>query len=319
MQCCNNKQERKYYKKQLKKIEFKLFYTPIKWLFSTRNHSSLDQKIITICGLQIKLKSKKLKNKKDIKNLQLKLDNISEKLSQEILKNNEIKNTQKNIEAFERENFYANVLRDSTYNSNWLVDKAFTLTGGAANYSFIFSLFKILEDIEPINILEFGLGQTSKVTTQYVINREPNANLIIIEHDDNWISTFSKKLTLNEKIQICQKNIINSEINNIAIDKYDNLDDIISNKKFDLIVIDGPLGYDRTYPRTNVLDIIPKNLAQEFVILLDDAERLGEQNTAKLIFNKLEEHNIEYLKSYKNGLKKQLIITSPNYKFIHWI
>ena len=108
-------------------------------------------------------------------------------------------------------------------------------------------------------------------------------------------------------------------LNNIAIDKYDNLDDIISNKKFDLILIDGPFGYDRTYPRTNILDLIPNNLANDFVIILDDAERIGEQNTAKLIFEKLKENNIEYLKSYKWGLNKQLLITSTDCRFIHWL
>ena len=86
-----------------------------------------------------------------------------------------------------------------------------------------------------------------------------------------------------------------------------------------MIVIDGPFGFDRIYPRTNILDLIPNNLAKNFVIILDDAERDGERNTAKLIFEKLEANNIKYLKSYKTGIKTQLLITSTDYNFIHWI
>lgn len=281
-------------------------------LFSIKNNKESCHKIITICGLQIKLKSKKLTRKKQFRDQQAQFDNLK-KIT---LEQNENLNQ---IKLLERENFYANVLRDCTYNSNWLIDKAFTLTGGAANYSLIFTLFKILEDIEPSNILEFGLGQTSKVTTQYVINKNPQADLTIIEHDQDWINIFSKKLALNEKIRICQKDLINAVINDTEIDKYAPLDDIIGNKKFNLIIIDGPFGYDRIYPRTNILDLIPNNLADNYIIVLDDVERTGEQNTAKLIFEKLEQNNIEYIKSYKQGLKRQLLITSPNYKFIHWI
>jgi glycosyltransferase involved in cell wall biosynthesis len=83
-------------------------------------------------------------------------------------------------------------------------------------------------------------------------------------------------------------------------------------------VINAKVDFDRLYPRTNILDLIPQNLAENFVIILDDAERKGEKNTANLIFEKLNENNIKYKKSLKEGLKSQLIISSLNYEFIHW-
>ena len=86
-----------------------------------------------------------------------------------------------------------------------------------------------------------------------------------------------------------------------------------------MIIIDGPIGFKKNYPRTNIIDLLPQNLAEDFVIVLDDAERIGEKNTAKLIFEKLDACNIKYKKSYKAGLKTQLLITSENYNFIHWI
>jgi len=229
---------------------------------------------------------------------------INEKFEHNKMLNNEI--------------MYANILRDCTVEAQWLKKRDWTLTLGAANYSFIFILFKILEEINPTNILEFGLGQTSKLTTQYVAFKNPQAKLNIVDHNQDWINIFTQKLDITDSIKINHKNLIKFYLNTVESDKYDSLDDITTGQKFDLIIIDGPFGYNRIYPRTNILDLIPQNLAENFVIILDDAERKGEQNTAELIFKKLKENNIEFKKSYKIGKKKQLVITSLNYEYIHW-
>ena len=214
---------------------------------------------------------------------------------------------------------YSVVLNQSWIDSEWVKNKSFSLRLGSSNYSFIYSLFKILDEIAPLRILEFGLGQTTKLTSQYVNNKNTNAALDIVEHDNDWINEFSGQITLTNNIKIYHKNLIKFEINGVETDKYDDLSDIVTDKKYDLIIIDGPFGFDRIYPRTNILDLIPNNLAENFVIILDDAERKGEQNTANLIFNKLDACNIQYEKSYKKGLKTQLIISSTNHKYIHWI
>ena len=214
---------------------------------------------------------------------------------------------------------YSVVLNQSWIDSEWVKNKSFSLRLGSSNYSFIYSLFKILDEIAPSRILEFGLGQTTKLTSQYVNNKNTNAALDIVEHDNDWINEFSGQITLTNNIKIYHKNLIKFEINGVETDKYDDLSDIVTDKKYDLIIIDGPFGFDRIYPRTNILDLIPNNLAENFVIILDDAERKGEQNTANLIFNKLDACNIQYEKSYKKGLKTQLIISSTNHKYIHWI
>lgn len=226
--------------------------------------------------------------------------------------------TLESISMLVRECIYSKVLSDCTKNTEWLKQSNFTLTGGAANYSFIFILFKILDTLRINNILEFGLGQSSKVTTQYAKYKNPDSTLSIVEHNQEWIDYFKKELILSEKTKIYQKNLINCELNGVESDKYEPLDNIVENKKFDLIIIDGPIGQDKTYPRTNVLDIIPEHLAESFVIILDDAERTGEKNTANLILKKLDDNNINYCKSYKVGAKTQLLITSKDYEFINW-
>lgn len=308
-----------------------------KYIFSVRNEDI--RKVITIFGIKFKFKSKKLIERKKVANLENNVKSLIDKIDKQennITKletllqnqndciknltkqiNEQINNVSNDLKKRSNEILYAEVLKNCTENSNWLKKQDFTLTLGAANYSFIFILFKILDEIKPKRILEMGLGQTTKLTSQYA-NFYQDSFLDVIEHNQEWIDFFGQKLNLSENINIHNKNLINFLLNETKSDKYDSLEDVVQSKKYDLIIIDGPFGFDRIYPRTNVLDLIPNNLAENFIIILDDAERRGEKNTANLIFQKLDENNIKFKKSYKVGLKTQLVITSPDYEYIHW-
>lgn len=208
------------------------------------------------------------------------------------------------------------IFNNLVQSTHWVEDKKFIPVKGAANYSFLYILYIILENITPTKILEFGLGQTSILTSQYVANKNMESYLQIIDHDKDWINWFSPKLTIRQNINIIHKPLQKFLLNGVESDKYEDLTDITADNKYNLIVIDGPFGFDRVYPRTNVLDLIPNNLAENFVIILDDAERLGEQNTANLIFKKFKENNIAYHTFYKTALKSQCIIVSDSYKFL---
>lgn len=199
---------------------------------------------------------------------------------------------------------------------SWIKSKDFIPTGGAATYTFLKNLFIILEYIQPKNILEFGMGQTSKLTAPYITYKQNKAKLTIVEQDKDWLDYFSKQLPKHKNINLVYKKITDAIINGTANTKYENLSKVTQDNKYDLIIIDGPIAGKDCYPRTNIIDLIPQNLAKDFIIILDDAERYGEQNTAELIFNKLEENNIEYCKSYKTSVKTQLVIASPSYRFI---
>ena len=43
-----------------------------------------------------------------------------------------------------------------------------------------------------------GMGQTSKLTSQYVAYKNQNATLDIIENDADWIDIYQSQLPLNE-------------------------------------------------------------------------------------------------------------------------
>lgn len=245
---------------------------------------------------------------KQISTIQQNVEELNKKLDDCMLKLDEL--------------FYADLLHDTIINSTWLTDKTFSLRGGAANYSFIYILYRILEVAKPLKILEMGMGQTSRLTSQYVANCNPKAALDIIEDDNTWINTYKPQLAKSRKIKIHQCDLDFFSDNGCECRKYKNLNKIVGKRKYDFIIIDGPLGIEQTFPRSNILDLIKNgNLADEFMIIFDDAEREGEQNTINKTMELLEEIYVDKKLTCfgRRGCKMQRVITSPQKSFVKYL
>ncbi|MBZ7982169.1 hypothetical protein AVBRAN12640_06420 [Campylobacter sp. RM12640] len=63
----------------------------------------------------------------------------------------------KYLQNYMNEMYFARLLADSFRNSFWLKDKSISLYGWAANYSFIYILFRILDKVSLNNILDRDL------------------------------------------------------------------------------------------------------------------------------------------------------------------
>lgn len=215
---------------------------------------------------------------------------------------------------------FADLLHDTIINSTWLKDKSFSLHGWAANYSFIYMLYRILDNAKPQHILEMGMGQTSRLTSQYVANCNPNSTLDIVENDAGWITTYKPQLAKSEQIRVhhCDLEFFKEE--DCECRKYKDLNKIIGMTKYDLVIVDGPLGANQTLPRSNIFDLIKnQNLSDDFIIIFDDTERQGEQNTSAQAMALLKEQNIEFVVFHRNGVKTQTYITSLSKSFIQFL
>ena len=88
-------------------------------------------------------------------------------------------------------------------------------------------------------------------------------------------------------------------------------------QKFDCILIDGPLGGDmKEFSRIDVLRMMPGCLSENFVILIDDCERIGEHNTLEEMEKCLNMANIEYAKGYYRGAKDLIVLASKQHSFV---
>lgn len=89
-------------------------------------------------------------------------------------------------------------------------------------------------------------------------------------------------LLINVPFQISDK-IVVKEAN-----VYDGFDKWLSTKdKFDFVSIDGPFG-NKKYSRPQMLELLYQDrLKEDFVIMVDDVQRKGEQNTIRLFLDEL--------------------------------
>ncbi len=240
-----------------------------------------------------------------------------EKQKSELLE--KVQNLQNKAQLQYQELNFADLLHDSTHSSSWLKDKNFALYGWAANYSFIYTLFRILDNVQPAHILEMGLGQTSMVTTQYIANKKPAADLDIIENDESWIKVYEPKLAKSQNIKLHQCDIEFFDYEGEQSRKYKELNKITGDKKYNLIIVDGPFGGAQKLPRSNIVELVEHNLAQDFIIMFDDAERAGEQNTIAQTQAKLTSLGIKFGTQQRNALKSQVLIFSKSCEFAKYL
>ena len=236
-------------------------------------------------------------------------------IGQEGIKQQLISMQDKSLQQYCELNF-ADLLHDSTKHSPWLKDKSFSLYLGAANYSFIYTLFRILDKVSPQHILEMGLGQTTRLTSQYIAYKNPSATLDVCEHNQDWIDIYTPELPKSANIKVHHLDLEYFDYDGKPNDKYKNISGVCGGTKYNLIIVDGPVGGGKNFPRSNVVDLIPHNLAEDFIIIFDDAERPGEQNTINKTLETLTSHGIKYKFSYRQASKKQFMITSRSWAFI---
>lgn len=307
---------------KIKKGSFKKL---LKSLFSSENKDI--HKVITILGIKIKTKSRKLIEQKKAQELENMFNSICSKINyqhkiiNELIENQikTIKNEIINLKQIDcdtkhsaNETYWANVYHDTILTSNWLNNKSVSPGRWAVSYIVLYVIYRILDEIKPISILECGLGQSSKLMVQYAdINK---VNLTICENNPEWADFFSKQFPSAKNyikfLETEMREVISPYISNT----YVNFDSVIQNQKFDFVFIDGPFG-SKNYSRPELLEVVD-NLADSFVVMLDDMNRNGEQETWKEFKKLLTQRNIQFEEKIYKSDKHVGLLCSPDLSYL---
>ena len=221
-----------------------------------------------------------------------------------------------NTNSVAYENAYANVFHDTTIESDWLKDKIFWPGRSALGYPAMYVTYRILNEVKPKRILELGLGQSTKLISQYAAS-DSTVEHTVVESSQDWINFFSNSYHLpkNTKIEKLDYKIIPYKNSETRI--FDCFYEKFTGKIFDFILIDAPLGVDmKECSRIDVLNILPECIDGDFIILIDDTERLGETNTLADIRKLLDANSISFAEGSYGGMKKSTLICSANLSFL---
>lgn len=220
----------------------------------------------------------------------------------------------KELRGGSRELLWAQIWNDTRRGIEWLGDD-FGVSPGrwAVGYDYIYVMTRVLEEIRPHKVLDIGLGiSTSLISEYFDYYKYVDGYHIVVEHDSRWVKSYTNRHKLSNLTMIMQRKLIKKD----QYYMYDGFSDLVDSKKFDVISIDGPFGGIGKYSRRDILTHIPDILNKEFVIIVDDMQRIGEQNTFSEIQSILKQHGIEYVTGMYAGKKAVGVIVSIDYKFI---
>lgn len=212
------------------------------------------------------------------------------------------------------EMMWRNTFIDTVSGYEWWKNISISPGRFAVGYNYLYVMARSLSAISPSSILEFGLGQSSKLLSLY--SNFYKVHYDIIEQDKAWINFFGLENVLGNTITVHHRNIDTFYDKEGGIRyKYEEIDSIVSNMKYNIISIDGPWGGEN-YSRTDIIDFLPKILDTRFLIIIDDYNRIGEKRTINMIQKKLKSNNIDYNIKVYNGAKEICIIVSSDLKFL---
>ena len=236
--------------------------------------------------------------------------------SAEIEKVNKILcNTQETINKAS-EVIWGQIFNNTITGSKWLTDKTFSPGRWAVGYQFLYVLYRVLNEVRPRKILELGLGQTTRMISQYA-EADSQVSHKVVEHDIKWEAFFKRDFVLSSQTEIIQLPLIEKCYQDDKLYAYQGFKEMFSDNKFDFISIDGPFGFlSKDYARMDILELLPNCLEKSFVIMIDDYNRDGEQNTIKLIKQILDNASIKYAFGKYEGQKHMAIITSNDLRFL---
>ena len=178
---------------------------------------------------------------------------------------------------------YATLFHDTIVDSEWFKYKGLSLGLAAIDYGTAYVIYRVLEMMHPKHLLEFGLGQSSRIIHQYAHFYATDA--VTYEHDSEWVRFFCQVIADKYPVHIGMVELMTSKYKGEEVLTYKNLPKELGTQKFDFVFVDGPFGFrpeggtSYYYSRPQIIDMIESNLADSFCIIIHDYEREGEQHT----------------------------------------
>lgn len=202
---------------------------------------------------------------------------------------------------------------DTIYDYEWLKYKGISPGGWAIDYAFCYTLARTLNAMKPHRILECGLGQSSRLIHQYASYYKTEA--LTFEHDEKWIEFLNNEAGNHYPITVCKLELTKTEYKGQETLTYKDYKEVIGDKKYDLLVVDGPFGSSH-YSRSQAIDLCQNNLSDNFCVIIDDTERAGERETVEEIKNILKLNNIDFSSMDYSTIKTHTLICSKKLSFL---
>ena len=179
-------------------------------------------------------------------------------------------------------------------------------TGGAANYSLLYLILRIGHEFRPTSVLDIGAGQ-STILWAMLQRRGLVGEVLTLENDADWGARIGAQVT---------HPILVTPLRSVQIDGRETLTydwgAVKDGRQFDVMVCDGPRGTPRR-SRNGILAMLEGNLPADFALVLDDAERTGEQDTVAAVHRTLQKAGVDYSVGVVRAAKTQAVFATGRF------
>jgi hypothetical protein len=164
------------------------------------------------------------------------------------------------------------------------------------------------------NILEIGVGQSSQLIAAYTLAADSRRS-VHIEHDEDWLTA---SLPSSRRIAALHAPLGEARIGTRRIAWYQCEP---PTERFSLVLVDGPPAASRAtrHNRRGIANWLPEILADEFVLVIDDATRIGERQLVCDIERCLDAAGIAYLRAEFTGATSQAVFATPALRFAYYL
>lgn len=208
---------------------------------------------------------------------------------------------QPRIEALHAEQIYQGIFAQQCAQRG--LTEVFYPVGAAASYSLMYLLTRVLSELPVRHILELGSGETTVLIDRL---RHADGSHVAWDQADFWVQKVAARAP---RCQVRHAPIVDKSFEGVAFGGYQNVETV----DFDLLLVDGPNGTDHV-SRYDCVPLVAANRTKEFIVVVDDAGRPGEQETVQALARLLTARGVDFKLNHLAGRTTQAVITTPAYR-----
>ncbi|GAB5504366.1 class I SAM-dependent methyltransferase [Pyruvatibacter sp.] len=178
---------------------------------------------------------------------------------------------------------------------------------GAANYSLLFLVLRVIRKYKRLRVLELGCGQTTLLMSR-LIEKGFELEVDSLENSSAWAE---RTRAIASKVNVIYSQLEVRKIRGLSFQGYSL--DALDLGKYDLIVVDGPAG-SKGISRASAIELASSHLEKDFIMIVDDAERFGERRMLRQLLKLLEGRGQTFHRSTTRAMKWQVVIASDAYE-----
>lgn len=208
---------------------------------------------------------------------------------------------QPRLEALHAEQVYQGIFAQQC--ARLSLTEVFYPVGAAASYSLMYLLTRVLAELPVRRIVELGSGETTVLIDRL---RAAEGRHVAYDQADFWVEKVARRAP---RCEVRHAPIVEKTFEGVAFAGYRDLQPV----DFDLLLVDGPNGSDHV-SRYDCVPLVAANQAKEFIVIVDDAGRPGEQETVQALARLLTARGIDFKLNHLAGRTTQAVITTPAFR-----